>query len=401
MRTTRPSLLPLIALGLALGGVFGCADKGNREKWVDNANDRWQDLRSAHMMPMARQALESGDLDRAEAVLLEASSIDPDNPRIFALAGRVQFERGRLERAYHLFDQAIQIDPSYAEAFYYQGVVLERWSRFEQAAEAYRQAYEIAPDDASYFMAWAEALVASGHRQQAKRLLNSKMNYFDQSAGIRVAAGHLHALDGEHDQAIDRFREAAMLTPDDDALAEELALAQFAAGRTKESVATLEPLLARPEMQNRLDLHEVRARAYHRLGRYDDARDAYLHLAKLAPTEASHWVRLGEMAWEADRPKDTLSAARRAIRVDPHDHRGYMLAGLALKEQSRWEEAVEYFDRAAELSPNAAAPLILRGISLQNAGKSAAAGDAYREALRRQPEDQRAARLLQSLVTTP
>ncbi|MEM0913748.1 MAG: tetratricopeptide repeat protein [Planctomycetota bacterium] len=401
MRQFKTSLLTALAVSVVLGGLTGCGHKGNREKWVDNANNRWQDLRSAHMMPIARQALESGDLDRADAVLIEAASIDPDNPRLFVMAGRVQFERGKLERAYHLFDQAIEFDPEYAEAYYYQGIVLERWSRFSQAADAYRKAYEIAPDDVSYFLAWTEAMVASGDRQQAKRLLNSKMTYFDQSAAIRVAAGHLHALDNEHDKAIDCFREASMLAPDDDALGEELALAYFASGRTKEAVGALEPLLKRAEMQNRTDLREVLARAYHRLGRYDDAKDTYLQLTRQEPAEASHWVRLGEMAWEADRPKDTLSAARRAVRVDPHDHRGYMLAGLALKAQSRWDEAVEYFDRAAELSPNAAAPLILRGISLQEAGKPAAAAAAYREALRRQPEDQRAMRLLQSLAPTP
>jgi tetratricopeptide (TPR) repeat protein len=382
--------------------MTGCQGNGsNREKWVEQADNRWQDLRSAHMVPMARQALESGDLDRAEAVLLEASASDPDNPRLFVLAGRVQFERGRLERSFHLFGQAIEFDPDDADAHYYQGIVLQRWSKFDDAAEAYRRAYEIAPDEVSYLNAWAEAIVADGRRAEARRLLESKMSYFDQSASIRVAAGHLAAIDGDHARAIEHFREASLLSPEDDALAEELALAQFASGRNKEAVVTLEPLLKRPELAGRVDLHEVLARAQQRLGRTDDARKTYLKLTQLDPTQAGHWVRLGEMAWESDQPRDALTAARRAMRVDPRDHRGYMLAGLVLKEQQRWDDAVPYFDRAAELSPNAAAPLILRGIALQSAGKPAAAAEAYRQALARQPEDRRAARLLQSVVPTP
>jgi len=390
-----------LSLGITLSPLVACTDGGNREKWRNDADNRWQDLRSAHMLPMARQALESGDLDRAEATLREAASIDPDNPRLFVLAGRVQFERGRLERAFHYFNQAIEFDPEYSDAHYHKGIVLQRWSKFDESAESYQKAYEAAPDEVAYLTAWAEALVAAGQRDQAKRLLSSKMNYFDQSAAIRIAAGHLHAIDGEHDQAINCFREASLLSPEDHALAEELAMALFASGRNKEAVVALEPLLEEPEMKDRVDLRVVLARAYQRLGRNDAARKTYLELTRLEPTEASHWIRLGEMAWEADQHRDAISAARRAMRVDPQDHRGYMLAGLVLKEQEQWDQAVRYFDRAAELSPNAAAPLILRGISLQNAGKPAAAAEAYREALRRQPDDRRAAQLLQSLVPTP
>ena len=57
------------------------------------------------------------------------------------------------------------------------------------------------------------------------------------------------------------------------------------------------------------------------------------------------------------------------------------------------------FDRASQLSGGSAEPLILRGMALQRAGKSAAAADAYTKALERNPNDARAQRLLEQVAT--
>ncbi|MEO0495323.1 MAG: tetratricopeptide repeat protein [Actinomycetota bacterium] len=405
MHHTSRLTIAAAMLAVAVGGLSGCLRGKTHQEWVDNAENRWQDLRSAHMVPMARQALESGDLDRAEAVLIEASSIDPDNPQLFVLAGRVQFERGKLERAYHLFSKAAEFaaesEIKYADAHYYQGIVLQRWSKADEAAEAYELAYEAAPDDVSYLTAWAEALVSAGKRREAKQLLASKMEYFDQSAAIRIAAGHLHAIDGEHDQAIDYFREASLLSPDDDAIAEELALALFASGRDREAAVALQTIVSLPAGRDRADLHRVLAQAYARSGRQADARATYLKLTRLEPDVAAHWIVLGNMSLEQGKVRDALSASRRAARVEPLNFQGFMLAGLALSEGQQFDDAATQFGRAAELAPADAAPLILRGIALQKAGKNHAAAASYREALKRSPNDTRATRLLQSLVATP
>ncbi|MEM6334061.1 MAG: tetratricopeptide repeat protein [Planctomycetota bacterium] len=393
------------ALTVAMASLSGCMRGKTHQEWVDNAENRWQDLRSAHMVPMARQALESGDLDRAEGILIEASSIDPDNPQLFVLAGRVQFERGKLERAYHLFNQAAefaeQAETNFPDAHYYQGIVLQRWSKADEAAEAYQRAYDAAPDDVSYLTAWAEALVSAGRRSEAKQLLASKMEYFDQSSAVRIAAGHLHAIDGEHDRAIEYFREASLLSPDDDTIAEELALALFASGRDREAAIALETLTSMPAGKQRADLHRVLAQAYARAGHQADARATYLKLTRLEPDVAAHWIVLGNMALEQGKVRDALSASRRATRIEPLNFQGFMLAGLALSQASQFDDAATQFGRAAELAPADAAPLILRGIALQKAGKTNAAAAAYREALRRSPNDSRATRLLQSLVATP
>jgi Flp pilus assembly protein TadD len=52
------------------------------------------------------------------------------------------------------------------------------------------------------------------------------------------------------------------------------------------------------------------------------------------------------------------------------------------------------FGRAAELAPQAAAPLILLGITYEQLGRPTAAAGAYARALQRDPGDGRARQLL-------
>jgi Flp pilus assembly protein TadD len=70
-----------------------------------------------------------------------------------------------------------------------------------------------------------------------------------------------------------------------------------------------------------------------------------------------------------------------------------------MQKRGRIDDALRSFDRAAEAAPAVADPLILRGIALQQAGRTTAAAEAYAEALKRQPNDARAASLLASVET--
>ena len=72
---------------------------------------------------------------------------------------------------------------------------------------------------------------------------------------------------------------------------------------------------------------------------------------------------------------------------------------MVWNKRERLDRALSMFVRAAGLAPNNTTPLILRGISLQKSARRAAAAEAYNEALKRNPEDIRAQRLLAQVET--
>jgi tetratricopeptide (TPR) repeat protein len=387
----------LVIGALAVLTFAGCANDTvakNHQQWVKDGNDKWLSMRSGLMLQTAQRQFDTGDLEQAEKTLGEAMTMDGQNPRLMVLAGRVCVERGQLERAYLLLDKAIGLDPKLPEARYYQGLVMQRWQRYPAALEQYHEAYVLAPDNVAFLLAEAEMDVALDQPETALRVLTEKLTYFDQNAGIRAAVGHLHLMAKRYEKAAEFFRQAALLRPDDTQMAEDLALAQMAAGQTAAAIETLRKLLATPGTAGRRDLQHALGAAYTDAGQMADAQNVYLKLTQTDPADGPAWLKLGEVCWAQDDTAGAVLAANRAAAQMPRDPRGYLLAGLVYQKRGQLDQALSSFDRAAELSPQASRPVILRGITLEQAGLRADAAKAYAEALRRQPDDPRAKQLL-------
>ncbi|MEM9420086.1 MAG: tetratricopeptide repeat protein [Planctomycetota bacterium] len=395
MQTQSPrqrQVLGLAAAMLCVVSLIGCTN--SHQEWMDNADTRWNGIRSAAMLDMAKGQFEAGALDQAEKTINEAAAVDASNPLLHLMAGRICLERGQLERAYRLFELSKELDDTNADTFYYQGVVLQRWHQHEAALDVYKKAYELEADKANRMLAVAETYVALDRPEDAIALLEQKKFYFDQNAGLRAMLGHLYNMKNEHKLAVENFRQATMLDPENIRYQEELALAQVAAGAHADAVHTLKYLLERPEYSDRNDLKRSLASAEASMGRLDAARQVYIGLTRQDPTNTADWIRLGELCWKTEDLGGALIAANRAITLAPQRHEGYLLAGLVWQKREKIENALEMFDRAAELAPQDSTPLILRGISLQKTDRIAAAAEAYTEALKRNPEDLRAQRLL-------
>ena len=402
IRTAFRIRITTLAAGLtvaAAASLVGCqTDRSNHEKWVEQADNRYRNLRTGLIMEMAQQHFDAGDLENAERAVGDALEIDPTSAKLLTLAGRIKLERGRLERAYHLFNMAIEQSPKNPEAHYFQGVVLQRWKRFDEAETQYKTAYEQRADNVGYLIAWAEMLVESGEIDRAIALLEEKVDYFEQSAGIRVSLGQLYLVNDQPEKAVSALREASVLAPDHTQYREELAMAHAAAGDHGEAIKLFGALLAEHGEDKRPDLKRALADACRAAGRDERAEELYVELAR-DHGDAGLWLTLAEMAYEKGDQAGTLYAARRATEADASKHGGYVLAGLVWQKRGNLDEALRQFDRAAEMARGDAAPLILRGLALQKAGKAAAAAEAYRRALDRQPDDPRVRRLLESVAS--
>ena len=108
----------------------GCAGKHDtHEEAVKQADGRWKSVRSAMMLEMAEQQFLTKQLDLAEKTVKEAANVDPENPRLHLLAGRIELEKGKLERAYNFFDKSIELTPEgmvFPEPHYYKALVFQR-----------------------------------------------------------------------------------------------------------------------------------------------------------------------------------------------------------------------------------------------------------------------------------
>ena len=417
---------PIQALALALtAAVFlgGCnSSQTQHKKWVDSADTRWNGMRATALTDMAQDQFDGGQLAQAEATVRDAAAIAPEDPAVHLLAGRIALENGLLERAYSHFgiciekstpqaDTSDQTDaeaveaeqaaqptgPHAAEAFYFRAVVLQRWQRQEEALSDYKMAAQLDPEHPRRVLAVAETLVSLDRLDQAVELLEERKVFFDQNAGCRVMLGHVYNMQEKHTLAVENFTEAALLDPTDARIQEELAFAQVDAQDWAQASVTLNELLGQDDHAKRDDLWRALAAAEVENGRHEQARDILVDITRRNPGTVSDWIRLGETCWAMEDLGGALIAANRTADLAPRRHEGYLLAGLVWQKRERPHEALQMFDAAADAAPTNATPVILRGITLERSGRQAAAAEAYREALKRDPSDPRATDLLARL----
>ncbi len=381
----------LLGVAVVLGAA-GCANR--HEKSVSAANERWLSMRSAQMLALSTQQFEVGDLKQAEKTVSEALAFDPENAHLHLLAGRILLEHGKLERSYHMLDRAIELDPQLARAHYYQGLVSQRWQQYDDALSRYERAYELEADNVAYLLAVGEMLVALDRSDEALARFEEKTIYFEQNAGLREAIGQLYSMRGEHERAVDYFRQAALLRPDDLQLTEELALAQLTAGQVKEAVPLLERLCADVDHGDRAYLHRALITAYRLSGRIEDARSTCAVMTRKDPSDVEAWQLMAELAWGQEDLSAALTAAGRVCKLAPQRPQGWVMAGLVWQKRGRTDRALGHFKRGANADKTNAEAAILHGLALEDLGRPEAAAKSYRVALTRDPQDARARQLL-------
>ncbi len=395
----------LLALALSAATIasIGCQEliKGkDHQRYVNEADRRWKETRSALMLNMAQQQFKNGDLAQATNSLADAIAIDQSNPQLYVMAGRVALERDMVERSLIYLNKALQVDAGTHKAHYYLGLVFQRWEQFDKALSHYTKAYDIVPDHAPYLLAWGEMLVALNRVDEALSLFEKKSKYFEASAGLHIAMAQLYMMREQHDKAVLELRQAALMQPEDAQIREQLATALIATGQHDAALREYRWLDDEGYVASRRDLQTTVASTYLAGGNVDEARRRYQALARLAPNDAEVWLGMAQANWAANNLTGTLGAAQHIIQIAPSRHEPYLLIGLVMHRRGLIHKALKMYGKAAQAAADEhkSQSLIMRGLALEHVGKSDAAIESYRAALRFEPGNERARQLLDRLA---
>src|SRR5687767_4856975 len=203
-----------VAFGVALilsTGV-GCANKKPQKQ---AAHEHWNRARANVMYGLGKDQYATGNFDPARKTVDDALRLDPENGPLRVLSAKLAIEQGNLDLADKELAKARKINPKNAEADYLSGVVNQRWQKPEVALEFYSAATDKESGELAYLLAKCEMLVVLGRQEEALRLLQSKVVYFESSAVIRDAVGQLLIQFKKYDEAATILRQASILATDD------------------------------------------------------------------------------------------------------------------------------------------------------------------------------------------
>ena len=323
----------------------------------------------------AMDSLLSKDLaffdDRVDQIALGSSaSLDTPEGAYDAAAAYMRVEH--LEKALAMFDRVLAMDPDHADALNGKGVALTRQGRYDESLEFFRQAL-LHQDNTGVRMNVALTYYLKGERETADRLFeevvaldDSYMELFDflasvgdaqesydigisylrqkrldqaleqieqalvaepQFADAVNAKGVVLTHQGNYDEALELFAQAATLVPDQLGFRLNIALVHYLKGE-----------------------HQKADVLYQQVISQDDSYEGLLDfLAEVESADENYRIAVAYMQQnEMDKALERLD---RALAASPQMADAYNARGVVLVNKSRYDEAYEMFEAAEELTP--------------------------------------------------
>lgn len=400
MTTLRTLRNTCAALGLA--ALAGCQGHGQyTQKFRDTQAQKMAGLKAATSWDMAHQQYLAGDLKKALKTVEESILLSPEVAKSHTLRGRILLEQGSLESALLSFETAIELNPDFVDGHYFRGIVLERFTRFDQALEEYRVSASLDETNPQYVVAWAEMLIELDRLDEAWSMLEEHRARFEHNAGVRQTLGHIAMMRGDTLGAIEHFREATLLAPDDDGLTEDLARAQMSAGEYAQADQLLRRILDGPEGETRRDLKHLRAQCLAAMDQLVGARELLVQLTtdESGASDAPAWYALGRVCLQLNDRKTVRDAANRLVAISPTTHHGHLLMALFQEKLGDTQKAIQTLDRAVQLSQHDPEPALVQAVLLERVGRHEDAVLAAQHALSIDPTSQEAMVLATELAS--
>ena len=394
-----------LAAALAACALAACAPRTAGLEARKEADSRFRRTTSLVSFDQARQAFESGDLDKARSEIEAAIARSDTEARYWSLLGRIELEAWRLERAVSAFGRAMECDPSLAEAYYYRGVVHQRWGAADRAIEDYLKASELDPERIAYLLAAAEMMVTGRRLDEARDLLLPKLAYFEHNAAVHELLGDIASLQENHRAAARSYERSMMIDPEAPLVGEKAVGSMFRAGEWQRCLEAARRLRARATegADGRLAVvpadvlrHEGRSLAM--LGRHQEARGVFAEHARQYPEDTEAWRDLATASLALDELDRAQWAAERLVTLARDEPSGYTLRGIVAERAHDLDTAIRWHVRAVEVGPSSPEAAAALGLALQAAGRDEEAAQWLRRALDLDPEFTAVARALGSMM---
>lgn len=333
---------------------------------------RWRYL---HAYLRQRQ---SADDSEVIAEYQEAANLDSNYPALMFRLGFMLSRAGRLTEAKEAYLTAIELDGRFAQAHRAVGQVFLSLEDPTAALRHLKRASDLMPTDGATYTALTQAYMRLGQTDRAKQALEKSRGLgrkhaipdpIRQEVQARAAGGNACLARarrlvqiGDHAGAIEEFTRALEAFPDDPVVHYELGTACVQAGRPKNAQAQFAEAL-------RLKDDLVKAR-----------------------------VSLGLLLASQNKLDQAVEQFRQALTQTPDDAILRVKLAMALVKSGRFDDAIEHCQRAAELAPSMAGIQVLWGMALMGRAQPGQAAIRFREALRLDPQDARARRMLGTAV---
>lgn len=180
------------------------------------------------------------------------------------------------------------------------------------------------------------------------------------SSNDLLEEGKTYYNNGEYDKAIEIFKKAVELNPNDDDSWRLLGNSYNRNGQIEEAIkyylkaAELNP----DDSRNWFNL----GISYSNNEQYKEAINSFLKVVELNPDDSYNWYSLGNSYIKNEQVEDAIKSLLKATELNSNDYQSWLDLGISYIHNEQYEEAIEPLLKAIELNPNNAGDLSLLGL---------------------------------------
>jgi predicted O-linked N-acetylglucosamine transferase (SPINDLY family) len=265
----------------------------------------------------AVQALQSGDLAKADSLIAQLLAARPGHPLVNYLLGALRIQQGRSAEAISPLEMAHRAKPDNVSVLLHIGNALQELKRFDEAVVNYDRALKLKPD-------FADALNNRGNALTAQKKFVAALASFDAALALNPGDASFWYNRGSLLQKMNRFEDAIACF--DRALALRPDHAEALSNKGSALVDLRQPDLALAFLDQAIalkpanpDFRMNRASALSQLERFGEALAEYEQVAVLAPDFPRMF---GQMALAALFACDTSRMAEIGAELPARVHAG-------------------------------------------------------------------------------
>ena len=305
----------------------------------------------------ARYKLGSGDPSGADAIYRRMIAMAPANLETLLLAGDIAAAQGQIDNAIQAYRKVLEAFPGRVVPMLALANQYDTKGQVDEAMKQVAQAEKIAPDDPAVEALKYQLLSEKGEWDKIRLALQAREADMEPGTGLQMTYAEALLRTGHAEQARLLFKRAALALPGNPYSRMMLGQAQLATGDANGAWTTLAPFaastLARPEI---LQVAEQAARGA-------GAPEAERLQARLEPTRLKATMALVQQGEAAMLRRDWGSAVAAYSRLLQQGNDPEVLKRLALAHNGlgRTQEAIGFADRALAAAPDNPDYLFLAG----------------------------------------
>ena len=225
----------------------------------------------------------------------------------------------------------------------------------------------------------------------------AKLNNIDASNNL-LEEGKVYYKNGEYDKAINSFKKAVELNPND-------YLNWHWLGRSyndnEQYLDAINSLKKATELNpNNADNWHWLGTSYNQNEQYLDAINSLKKAIELNPNDYLNWNWLGTSYNQNGQYPEAIESLLKAVELNPNDASNWHWLGLSYYDNEQYLEAINPLQKAVELNPDNEDNWLALGWSYHANGQYSDAAECYRKVLEINPDNENAKKNLEILQST-